>query len=101
VERTRALLHLITLEPTEGREPLADFDAINSELSKYDARVAGRPQVVAMSKGDLPDVRAAWANARVKFAERGIDLRLVSAATGEGVRDVIAALWQTLQPRDG
>jgi GTPase len=101
VERTRALLHLITVEPTEGREPLADFDAINSELSKYDARLAGRPQVVAMSKGDLPDVRAAWANARVKFAERGIDLRLVSAATGEGVREVIAALWQTLQPRDG
>lgn len=97
VERTRGLLHLVTLDSAEGREPLADFDAINAELSKFDPRSAERPQVVAMSKGDLPEVREAWASARVKFAERGVELRLVSAATGEGVREVLVALWQTLE----
>jgi GTP-binding protein len=97
VERTRGLLHLITLDPAEGRNPLADFDAINAELSKYDARLAARPQVVAMSKGDLPDVREAWAAAKKPFAKRGIDLMLVSAATGEGVREVLVALWKMLE----
>jgi GTP-binding protein len=97
VERTRALLHLITVDPGEGREPLADFDAINSELSKFDPRLAARRQVVAMSKADLPDVREAWAKAKGQFAERGIDLKLVSAATGEGVREVVVAIWKMLE----
>jgi GTP-binding protein len=98
VERTRGLLHLITVDPGEGREPLADFDAINTELSRFDAQLAGRPQVVAMSKGDLPEVREVWSSSRGRFAERGIDLRLVSAATGEGVAEVLNALWAILRP---
>jgi GTP-binding protein len=98
VERTRGLLHLITVDPGEGREPLADFDAINTELSRFDAQLAGRPQVVAMSKGDLPEVRDVWSNSRGRFAERGIDLRLISAATGEGVAEVLNALWAILRP---
>lgn len=96
VERTRALLHLVTVDAGEGREPLADFDAINAELSKFDPRLAARSQVVAMSKADLPEVREAWAKAKDSFAERGIELRLVSAATGEGVREVITALSRNL-----
>jgi GTP-binding protein len=96
LERTRGLLHLLTVDAAEGRDPLADFDAINAELSKFDARLGQRPQVVAMSKADLPEVRVAWSNAKDKFAERGIDLLLVSAATGEGVREVLGALWRLL-----
>jgi len=97
VERTRALLHLISLDATEGREPLADFDAINAELAKFDPGLAARPQVVAMSKADLPEVREAWAQSKAAFAARGIDLKLVSAATGEGVREVVVALWKLLE----
>jgi GTP-binding protein len=103
VERTRALLHLVTVDPSEGRDPLADFEAINAELSKFDPELARRPQVVAMSKGDLPEVSEAWTDAREKFAGRGIELMLVSAATGQGVREVLAALWTVLttSPRLG
>ncbi len=93
VERTRALLHLVTLDPGEGRgDILADFDAINEELTKFDAALAARPQVVAVSKGDVPEVREAWTKAKKKFARRGVDLMLVSAATGVGVREVVLAL---------
>ncbi len=96
VERTRGLLHLVSVDAGVGREPLADFDAINAELMKFDPRLAARPQIVAMSKGDLPEVREVWAKSRDAFAARGIDLKLVSAATGEGVREVIVALWKLL-----
>jgi GTPase len=97
VERTRALLHLVTLDPSGGREPLADFDAINAELTAFDPQLAARPQIVAMSKSDLPDVREAWAVAREKFSKRGIDLKLVSAATGEGVRELLIDVWKLLE----
>jgi GTP-binding protein len=92
LERTRVLLHLVSLDAGEGREPLADYDAIQAELAKFDPQLATRPQVVAMSKADLPDVREAWTTAKKKFKKRGVDLRLVSAATGEGVRDLLFEL---------
>jgi GTP-binding protein len=105
VERTRALLHLVTLDPSEGRDPVADFDALMFELGKFDPALAARPQVVAMSKADLPDVREAWAAVRGRFAERGVDLRLLSAATGEGVPETLNLLWLALTtppvPPDG
>jgi GTP-binding protein len=92
VQRTKALLHLITIDPGEGREPFADFDVINAELARFDPAVAKRPQVVALSKADLDFVREAYPKLKRKFARRGIPLRLVSAATGEGVRDLLIEL---------
>jgi GTP-binding protein len=99
VERTRALLHLVTLDTAEGREPLRDHDAINAELAKFDPELAKRPQVVAMSKADLPDVREAYPALKRRFKRRGIDLRLVSAATGDGVRELLFALYELVHAR--
>ncbi len=92
VERTRALLHLITLDPGEGRDPMKDWEALNGELAKFDPELAKRPQIVAMSKADLPEVREAYAKLKPRFKRKKIDLHLVSAATGEGVRDLLVAL---------
>jgi GTP-binding protein len=93
VERTRALLHLVTVDPGEGRDPLKDFDAINAELTKFDPKLAARPQLVVMAKADLPEVRETWTKAKRRFSKRGIELKLVSAATGEGVRDLLFSLY--------
>jgi GTP-binding protein len=92
VERTRALLHLVTLDPAEGREPLADYRALREELAKFDPALAERPEVVAMSKADLPDVRDAYPDAKVRFAKEGIELLLLSAATGEGIGPMLDEL---------
>jgi GTPase len=92
VERTRVLLHLLTVDPAEGRDPVRDFETINAELAKFDAKLAERPQVVAMSKADLPEVRDRWVGVSRELGRRGIAVKLVSAATGEGVRDLLVAL---------
>src|SRR5690606_33312023 len=57
VDRTRVLLHLVTLDPSEGRSPLADYDTIRAELAKFDQELAHRPEVVAISKSDITEVR--------------------------------------------
>jgi GTPase len=101
VERTRALLHLVTVDAGEGRDPLGDFDAINDELTKFDPELASRPQLVVMAKADLPEVRDAWAKAKRRFSRRGIDLKLVSAATGEGIRELLFALYALAAKREG
>jgi GTP-binding protein len=101
VERTRVLLHLVSVDPGEGRDPVKDYEAINAELAKFDPELAKRPQVVAMNKGDLPDVQEAWKKAKRKFARRGVDLRLVSAATGEGVRELMFELLGYVKGKAG
>jgi GTP-binding protein len=94
VERCRALLHLITLDPSEDREPMADYEALRIELERFDPKLAARPQLVAMSKADLPEVREAYEKLRPKFAKKKIDLKLVSAATGEGVKELAIELYK-------
>jgi GTP-binding protein len=94
VERTRALLHLLEISIDEGREPERDFDALCAELERYDPVLARRPQVVALNKIDLPDVRDLFPEVRERFERRGIPLHAVSAATGEGIPEVLERLWQ-------
>ena len=94
VERCRALLHLVTLDATEDREPLADYDALRLELEKFDPELAKRPQIVAMTKSDLPEVREAYAKLKPKFAKKGIELELISAATNDGVKDLAIKLYK-------
>jgi len=96
VERTRALLHLVTLDPAEGREPLADYLALRKELARFDKALAKRPEVVALSKADLPEVREAYPKLKKAFAKKKIKLHLVSAATGDGVRELMFELWKII-----
>ncbi|MGH7385233.1 MAG: GTPase ObgE, partial [Candidatus Rokuibacteriota bacterium] len=42
-ERTRLLVHLIDLDPSTGRDPLADYQAIQDELGAYSVELAARP----------------------------------------------------------
>jgi GTP-binding protein len=97
VERTRALLHLVTLDPGEGREPLADWEALNAELAKFDPELAKRPQIVALSKADVTEVREAYKKLKGRFKRRKVELHLVSAATGEGIKELLIALYELVR----
>ena len=92
VERTRVLLHLVTLDPGAGRDPVQDWEALMKELRAFSPELAQRPQVVAMTKADIPEVREIFPKVQRAFARKKIELHLVSAATGEGVRELLFAL---------
>ena len=85
---------LVTFDPSEDREPLSDYNALRKELKKFDPELAQRPEIVALSKADIPEVREAHAGLAKKFAKKKIELHLVSAATGEGMRDLTIALYK-------
>lgn len=96
LERTRLLLHLVTIEQAEGRSPLADYRALRQELEAFDPELAKRPELVVMTKADLPHVREAYHAAREEFAALGIELRLASAATHEGIEALLLELEQKI-----
>ena len=94
LERTRVLLHLVTLE--SDRDPLADYHAVRTELAQFNPDLLGRPELVAMSKADLPEVREAYEQLKPGFTRLGVNLRLVSSATHFGLDDLMQELCELL-----
>ena len=88
VERTRLLVHM--LDGLAG-DPLATYDAIQHELAAFSEALIAKPQIVVLNKMDLPDVREIWPLVQELFAERGIEVRAISAVAREGVREL---LWE-------
>lgn len=97
VERTRVLLHILTLDPDPSRKPLKDYDVLMKELERFDPDLAKRPMLVGVSKIDLPDVKKRLPAIRRGMKQRGVDTVLAfSAATGEGIDAVQRALVERL-----
>jgi len=98
LERTRVLLHLVSLDPSEGREPFEDYQTLRVELGKFDPELAQRPEVVVLSKADITDVHESYDELKARFKEAGLDLLLMSAATRDGVKTVLEHLRASLHP---
>ncbi|MBN2197484.1 MAG: GTPase ObgE [Polyangiaceae bacterium] len=96
LERTRLLLHLVTPDEGPGRSPIDDYHLLRRELLAYSPELAGHPEVIALTKADLPDVREAYAGVRAEFAAIGKDLLLVSAASRDGLGELMQELAQQL-----
>lgn len=97
VERTRLLIHVIDLAPLEeGRDPLHDYAVINHELASFSPELARKPQIVVGNKIDMLTEEQRHA-IQERFAAQGITLRLISALTGEGTRELVYECYQQLQ----
>lgn len=89
VERTRVLLHLVDVSGIEGRNPIEDFDTINNELRLYSEKLAEKPQIVLANKADIPQYEENFEEFRAEMESRGYKVFRISAATRQGVRDVL------------
>jgi GTP-binding protein len=98
VERTRLLVHLLDPCRPPASDSLADYDAINRELALFDPELAGKPQIVVVNKIDRTDVKDLLPQIRQTFTERGVNVFPISAATGEGIPELLDEiakyLWQ-------
>jgi GTPase len=93
VERTRALLHLVTIDPDPDRDPVSDYRILRRELEAFEPALATRPEIVALTKADLPDVREAYPALKEAFErEVGRELHLFSAATHDGIDKMVERL---------
>jgi GTP-binding protein len=93
VERTRLLVHLLDGASTD---PLADYETINRELTLFSERLAGRPQIVALNKMDLPDAQSWWPLVQETMQKRGIEAYSISAVSGQGVQALMRRVYELL-----
>jgi len=95
--RTAVLVHLLDVSGLTGRDPLADFDALNRELALASADLAAKPQIVVAGKLDLAETRDHLPDVRAALAARGIELHAVSGATGEGTRELVHVIGDAVR----
>lgn len=94
VERTRVLIHLVEPTPTDGSDPIDNYRAIRAELEQYDVDLADRPEIIAVSKGELPGAQ----EVRERLdQETGREVMLFSSVTGEGLSGLMSRAYELLQ----
>jgi GTP-binding protein len=99
VERTRALVHVIDLFPTEGAPaPAEAAKVILGELEAYSPALFQKERLVAFNKADLDPENARTA-AEAVARELGIErFFVVSGITGQGLPELLEACWRILRP---
>lgn len=85
IDRCRLLVHVVDVSGSEGRDPIADFDAINAELSQYSADLEKRPQIVAANKVDIMEDSENLEKLRAHVESLGYPLFEISAAAHMGI----------------
>ena len=96
IDRCRLLVHLVDVSGSEGRDPVADFDAINAELQQYSPALAERPQIVAANKTDILENSENLERLRAHTEALGYPLFELSAATHQGTRELVRQIAQRL-----
>lgn len=86
IERTRVLIHLV--DGSAG-EPMENFAAINQELALYDAGLEDKPQLVVLTKMDLPDAQAWEPILEEEIIKRGYQFHSISSVTQDGLREML------------
>ena len=96
IERTKVLVHIVDISGIEGRDPIDDFEKINEELRLYNERLSTRPQLVVANKSDLLFDESIYENFKKTMEEKGYEVFKMSAATRDGVDQVIDRVSQLL-----
>ena len=90
VERCAALVHVLDCGTLESdRDPIKDFEIIESELREYSADLSDRPRIIALNKIDLPDAKAIADMVAPVFRERGYEVFEISAAARMGIQELL------------
>jgi GTP-binding protein len=87
------LVHLVEPMPTDGTAPLANYQAIRQELELYSQELAQKPEIVAVSKAELPGSDAVREELETAL---GREVLAISAVTGQGLSRLVGAVVRAL-----
>ena len=96
IERTRLIAHLIDTSAASDRDPVHDFEIISGELAAFSEKLAAKPTIVVATKLDATTDRSRFDELRKFCAERGLEFHAISAASGEGIPQLVRAMADAL-----
>ena len=99
VERTDLFLHLVDLTCMQEGDPFENFQMLNNELRNYDDSLVNKPQMVVLTKMDIPEAKELAQELTMHFESLGYPVFQISAVTGEGLKELVHAVGEELDAR--
>lgn len=99
VERTRVILHLVEMDPNDGREPIDDYHQIQHELTTYDENMLSRPEIVVATKMDTTGADERFAKFQQQLIAEGVasdHIMAISSITHSNLRALMLKTSQLL-----
>lgn len=96
IERSGILVHLVEPSPIDGSDPIENYRSIRSELEKYNDSLVGRPEILVVTKCELPEAE----EVRAELAKQtNVEVQLISAVTRQGLPQLIRKIADQLASR--
>jgi GTP-binding protein len=96
IERTRLLVHLVDTSDASERDPVTAFEVIRGELRAFSEALLQRPMLVVATKVDATTERSRLEQLRDFCSREGLEFHAISAASGDGVRELVIAMAAAL-----
>lgn len=97
IERAGILVHLVEPAPMDGTDPIENYDAIQNELREYNLALVERPELVVVTKADLPVAAEVSETLR---QHTGGPVLTISAVTGQGLNELVREVARMLERRE-
>jgi GTP-binding protein len=97
IQRAGILVHLVEPAPLDGTSPWENYQSIRRELEAFDEQLGERPEVVVVTKADLPEAETVRRELSEKLEQ---DVLLISAVTGENLNHLVGAVSRLIAPPD-
>ena len=94
-ERTKVLAHVVDMGSSEGRDPIRDYEIINTEINKYSKKMAGKPMIVLANKMDLPDAEANLEKFKKVYPD--VEVIPISAIKQDGIDKAMTRLMDIIE----
>ncbi len=94
VERTRVLLHLLD---GSRPDPVRDLGTLSAEMAAYSEELSAKRRLVVVNKLDLAEVRERRDSLEAALLSQGLRPLFISAATGEGVEELLKQVLALLE----
>jgi len=100
IERTRVFLHLIDIADLTSPDAVKSYKTIRNELGSYNKALLDRPEIIVLTKMDLPDVKDKKDEIIRKLKKiTSNEILCISAATGEGVKELVLKAHKLLNKK--
>jgi GTP-binding protein len=100
IERTRVILFVLDMAAVDGHDPAAALETLERELTLHQPALMRKERLVAANKMDLPDAAERLRALRARRRDYRGRIHPISALTGKGVRELVAALAKALYSKE-
>ena len=91
IERTQILVHLIDVSSVSNK--WHDYQIVRNELKSSSKELTKKKEIIVLTKADLVSFPT-WEKVKKKFSARRKKVILISAKTGEGLPELVKAIYR-------